>query len=454
MSARVLVVDDIHANRRLMEAKLEAKYYTVLLAENGLDALEKARTERPHIILLDVMMPGMDGYEVCERLKQDDATRHIPVVMLTALNDREDRLRGLEAGADDFLSKPVDDFALMARLEALTRYNAVASELRQREATSAQAASLTDEEQNELSRSANILVVDAEQRIADRLITPLKAAGHFAMSWQDSQGGRAKSRDLDLIILSMSNQTYNPLKLCAHLRSMDSTRDVAIIVTCDPQDREIAAQALNLGASDIVQTPVDTQELLARVSTQLKRTRYIEILRRRVDRGLELAVIDQLTGLYNRRYMLSQLQQWMQRASVGGKPVSVIAFDIDHFKQVNDQHGHEAGDVVLQAFAERIRTNVRPKDIVCRPGGEEFLVILPETPGDLACVGAERIRHAIAADPFMLQRSAEEINVTVSAGVTTFLGEDDTLANLLHRADTALYQAKQSGRNRVESVAA
>ncbi len=134
MSARILVVDDIEANRRLLQAKLEAQYYTVIQAENGPQALEVAKAELPDIILLDVMMPGMDGYEVCRLLKQDPNTAFIPVVMVTALSDTEDRVRGLEAGAEDFLTKPVDDFALMSRVGALMRYNAVASELRQRQA--------------------------------------------------------------------------------------------------------------------------------------------------------------------------------------------------------------------------------------------------------------------------------------------------------------------------------
>ena len=144
----------------------------------------------------------------------------------------------------------------------------------------------------------------------------------------------------------------------------------------------------------------------------------------------------------------------MQRSALDGKPVSVVAFDIGHFKAVNDKHGHEAGDLVLQEFSERLRTNIRPKDIACRPRGEEYLVIMPETPGDLAYIGAERIRHAIAADPFLVERSNEEIRVTVSAGVATHYGEDALLADLLHRADQALYKAKENGRNRIEKLAA
>ncbi|MEM5517279.1 PleD family two-component system response regulator [Henriciella sp. AS95] len=456
MSARILVVDDILANRRLMQAKLEAKYYTVLLAENGVQALDTAENEQPEIILLDVMMPGMDGYEVCRRLKANPATSHIPVVMLTALSEATDRIRGLEAGADDFLTKPVDDFALMARIGALNRYNAVALELRKREASGVRSGALSEDESQVLERGANILVVDTNPRTINDIREPLTAAGHTVLTLAEAEGRTALIKDpLDIVLLALSGQAYDPLRLCAHFRTSGSTRGVSIIVMAQQRDREVVAQALDLGATDVISTPVIPEELIARVATQTRRARYVEILRQRVDKGLELSVVDQLTGLYNRRYMNNQMALWLRRSVQGGAPMSVVSADIDHFKSVNDQHGHEAGDRVLQEFANRIMVNVRPKDIVCRPGGEEFLVIMPETSGDLACSAAERIRRAIAAEPFEIDpASGRQINVTVSAGVATYLGEDDTAADILKRADKALYDAKTAGRNQVKSIAA
>ena len=456
MSARLLVVDDILANRRLMQAKLEAKYYSVLLAENGPTALKIAAEENPDIILLDVMMPGMDGYEVCRRLKADPQTAHIPVVMLTALNETADRVRGLESGADDFLTKPVDDFSLMARIGALNRYNAVAMELRKREANGMRAGALADEEMQGLERGANILLIDSSSSSMQSIRDPLQDAGHRVLTLDEAdKAADGRNSNLDIVLLGLSRQAFDPLRLCAHFRTTDATRALSIIVMATSADRELAAQALELGASDIIQTPVVPEELLARVATQTKRRRYVDILRRRVDRGLELSVVDQLTGLYNRRYMTNQLALWMKRASLGSQPLSVISVDIDHFKLVNDDYGHDAGDRVLVQFADRIKANVRPKDIVCRPGGEEFLVIMPETTGDLAGRAAERIRKSVAAEPFELDDLGQQkLAVTVSAGVAAYAGEDDTVADMLRRADAALYQAKTSGRNRVTNIAA
>ena len=152
--------------------------------------------------------------------------------------------------------------------------------------------------------------------------------------------------------------------------------------------------------------------------------------------------------------MNNQLEQLMQRSLMGGRPVSVLMADIDHFKAVNDTYGHDAGDEVLQEMAKRLKTNSRVMDVVCRPGGEEFMVIMPDTPGDLACAAAERIRRSVAAEPFVVSGGAREISITLSAGVSTIRGASDTIADLIKRADTALYQAKAAGRNRVESIAA
>ncbi|WP_370233258.1 PleD family two-component system response regulator [Hyphomonas sp.] len=455
MTARVLVVDDIEANRRLLQAKLEAQYYTVILAENGIAALHAVEKHEPDIILLDVMMPGMDGYEVCRRLKADPATAHIPVVMVTALNDVEDRIRGLDVGAEDFLTKPVDDFALMARMGALTRYNAVASELRQRQASGLRAGVDNSDSVSVQDKPARLFVVDDNQRMATRIADMLKAGGHSAFTLHEA-GGMTGLNELgvDILVLSMLSDRYDALKLCAQFKMNEATRAISILLISDPEDRQRAGRGLDLGASDVIFTPVDKQELLARVRTQARRSRYIEMLRERVDRGLELSVIDQLTGLYNRRYMNNQLEQLLQRSKMGGRPVSVMMADIDHFKSVNDTYGHDAGDEVLQEVAKRLKTNSRVMDVVCRPGGEEFMVIMPETPGGLACAAAERIRLAVAASPFKIYGGAKEITITLSAGVSTVNGPSDTIADLTKRADTALYQAKSAGRNRVESIAA
>ena len=454
MSARILVVDDNLANRRLLQAKLEARYFEVLLAENGQRALEIAAAEAPDIILLDVMMPGMDGYEVCEHLKAAPGTAFIPVIMVTALSQQEHRLKGLQAGADDFVTKPFDDFSLITRINALLRYNAVASELRQRESSAVQSGGLnSDTEFAEMDRPARVVVIDQNEHRSKRIKNYLTEAGHKTASLQDEDTGLS-SDGIDVMVLPLAQQGFDPLRLCAQFKMGERTRSVAILIVCDETNREKAMKALELGASDVISAPVDRDELVARVLTQTRRTRYIEILRRRVDRGMELSIIDSLTGLYNRRYMVSQLKQLLNRSAQDDSPVSIVALDIDHFKAVNDTHGHGVGDKVIQEFAERLQEQVRPMDIVCRHGGEEFLVIMPDTTGDMACTAAERMRRSIAGEPFSIESPMISLDITVSAGVATEEGHGQSFEALLKRADDALYRAKKFGRNRVESIAA
>jgi two-component system cell cycle response regulator len=194
--------------------------------------------------------------------------------------------------------------------------------------------------------------------------------------------------------------------------------------------------------------------LRARARSAVRRHRYVHALRRTLDTSLELAVTDQLTGLFNRRFLMTQLTPLTMRASKGGEPVSVIIADIDYFKRINDAFGHDVGDEVLKEFASRMATNFRPMDYVCRMGGEEFAIVMPNTRADYATLAAERLRRHVAGAPFAIRGGAERIDVTVSLGVAASIVGVDTAETLLKRADTALYKAKQNGRNRVVGEAA
>lgn len=460
MTARILVVDDIEANRRLLQAKLEARHYSVCLASNGQEALEKAQAEAPDIILLDVMMPGMDGYEVCRRLKAQRATRHIPVVMVTALSAPEDRVRGLEAGAEDFLTKPVDDFLLQARLNTLMRYNRTVRELRglgpgAEDGGPAGEAAQAHEAEAGAARPARIFLIDDNPRRSAALAGVLRGQGHIAVTLLEAQSLGVLARErADVLIVSLLARSFDPLALCAGFQADEVTRAVPLLLICDPQQPGAAVRGLELGASDLITAPVDPQELIARVRTQTRRTRSAEILRQRVDRGLDLAATDPLTGLINRRDMVARLEASLRSAEMTASPVSVMMLDIDHFRLINTTYGHAAGDAVLQQLATRLRGAVRPEDMACRPGGGVLLVILPGLAGDLACTLAEGLRAAVAAGRFSLPGGARQIGVTVSAGVSAWLGPQDTARALLARAEAALSAAKSAGRNRVESRAA
>ncbi len=454
MSARVLVVDDIQANRKLLQAKLSHEYYHVLTATNGEEAIAAARSQSPDIILLDVMMPIMDGFEACSILKSDPETQHIPIVMVTALGDREHRLKGLLAGADDFLTKPVDDFALLTRVRALTKYKFVLDELRLREANGRRMGVIDTGDMRAPMEPASILIVDDNERQARRICAALKEE-HKPITLQESGGlGGSTSTSIDLLLLSLDSKTFDPLRICSHFKTSPQTKDLPVLVIADIDDEAKGMRALDLGAADIIMRPIDTEELSARVKTQVRKKRYLDTMRRRLDQSMELAITDQLTGLFNRRHMLNQLNQFLKRANLGDGPLSLFIADIDHFKRVNDTFGHDVGDEVLKEFAARLKENVRPSDIPCRQGGEEFVVIMPNTNEEVAQAVAERVRQNVCAKPFSVERGEESLSVTVSLGVSTTLSANEDIDDVIKRADIALYQAKESGRNQVVSKAA
>jgi two-component system, cell cycle response regulator len=447
MSARVLVVDDIEQNRKLLSDKLKSEYFHVITAVDGEDGVEKALAEEPDVILMDIMMPKLNGIDACRKLKTDPRSEHIPIVLVTALNEREDRLRGLGAGADDFLTKPVSDLHLLSRVRALTKYKMVADELRKREASGKRMGAVDIVSSGRASEPARILVVDENERQARRICRYLEGLHRPISHSEASQLGISGSM-VDLMIVSLSNEKLDGLRLCAYFRSLESTRDLPILVVAEPDDEKKAVRALDLGASDIVIKPIDSEELSARVKTQVRKKRYLDALRARLDQSMELAVTDQLTGLHNRRYMRVQLESFVKRSLMGGDPVSILLCDIDHFKRVNDIHGHGAGDDVLREFGRRLRENIRPTDLACRYGGEEFVVIMPDTSHALAQAAGERLRLIMSQDGFRINRG-DELKVTMSGGVAT-VAADDTIDALLQRADDALYRAKSGGRNRVE----
>lgn len=456
MTARVLVVDDILANVRLLEAKLTSEYFEVCTAMNGADALEAVETFKPDIILLDVMMPGIDGIEVCRRIKTNPKSQFIPVIMVTALDQVEDRVRGLEAGADDFVTKPVNDAALFCRLKSLVRLKMLIDELRGR--NDEQLGGDQDQTPVDLSHEetdANIVVVDNRGIIADR-ITDSLGGSHTLLPVTEPADviPLAQEKEIDLFIVGFDLLDHDSLRLCSQLRSFERTRQIPILVVSDPEDQSRLMRALDMGVNDYLHRPLDKLELKARVNTQIKRKRYTDRLRYNVTRSMELAVTDPLTGLYNRRHMDKQLEIHVANAAARGKPVSLLTVDVDFFKPINDTHGHDVGDRVLQELAVRLKAQVRAIDLCCRMGGEEFVVILPETDLQVGFTVAERLRRNIAGKPFNAGAKQGPLSITVSIGVAAYESAADTPASILKRADEALYEAKRAGRNRVVSDAA
>jgi two-component system, cell cycle response regulator len=448
MTARILIVDDVPANIRLLQTRLESEYFQVAAARDGFEALALAARFHPDLILLDVMMPGMDGFECCRRLKANPDTAHVPVIMVTALGATAERLRGLEAGADDFLTKPVWFGTLLARLRGLVRLKRLLDEWCARAAT-VRALGLANTAEEPISiAGSQVLVIDDWDSEAELIADALTDEGlvvHRATSAADAET-IALAGDWDLVVLSLSLADEDPLRLASRLRASEGTQYVPLLLLADRGEPEQSLRAFDLGASDWVLQPVDANELRVRARNQVQRKLYQDGLRSALGEALELAVTDPLTGLYNRRYMLRHLRGLLHASPA--PQLSVLMVDVDHFKVLNDQLGHAAGDRALQAIASVLRANTRAFDTLARIGGEEFLLLMPGTGAQEASGAAERLRAAIAEQPFEWPRPGMA-PLTISIGIAS-TGEFGTdLDQLLAAADSALYEAKRAGRDQV-----
>jgi two-component system, cell cycle response regulator len=449
MTARILIVDDRPANTRLLEAKLAAEYYQVSSARDGFEALATARDWQPDLILLDVMMPGMDGYECCRQLKDDAVTLHIPVVMVTALGEPSERLRGLEAGADDFLTKPVDYDTLVARVRSLVRLKRLLDEWRARGDTARALGLSTDRLLIPSIAGARALVVDDWDQSAQSIRDALTEDGVISAY---AGGGAEAMRmtaavNFDLLVINLSLVDEDSLKLVSILRASDATHETPLLLVGELGEKDRILRGFELGANDWLVQPIDPHELRARARNQIRRKFYQDRLRSDLGTALEMALTDPLTGLYNQRYLRRHLSGLIESGQ--GRQLAVLMVDVDHFKLVNDRYGHASGDRALRLIADSLRINTRVFDSVARYGGEEFVVVMPGTGPTEATAAAERLRLAVEAVEFNAAVGMR-LALTVSIGVACTPIATGSPELLLQAADTALYDAKRNGRNRVE----
>ncbi len=453
MTGKILVVDDLEPNLRLLEAKLKSEYYSVTTANNGFDALKLAKEKSPDIILLDVMMPKMDGFEVCRRLKADQATAGIPVVMVTALTEQEDRVRGLEAGADDFITKPIDEFHLFARVRSLVRIKELFDELRLRDKTVENfgAASKYFSSKAEDLKST-ILVIDDDIFKVRKIKESLEKEGHKIIIFNPDQPiENLQNFDFDLVIISTMLDQKNGLRLSVEIKGMENKRRIPIVIMVDEDNKEMMIKGLQVGVDDYILEPLDINELLARTKTLLRRKKCQDYLRMGIEDSISASIIDELTRLYNRRYLEKHLGTIFQETLDKKDHLVLLTIDIDNFKKINDRPGwgHVIGDEVLREVAARIKNCVRDTDLAVRQGGEEFIVVLTNTTFEVGTKVAERIRKSISDVPIKISAEPKEVNVTISIGDSAIRQGGDTPEDLISRSDGMLYKAKTTGKNKV-----
>jgi len=448
MTATILVVDDLDANVKLLEAKLLSEYYTVLTATNGIQALKALEQNKVDIVLLDVMMPEMDGFETCKKIKSNPKTTHIPVVMVTALTDIEDRIKGLEAGADEFLTKPINDTALFARVKSLTRMKTVIDELKLRNETAAELGGQVIELKENFSNS-KILLLDDDVIQAKNIKASLSSLSKQIQVLSspddiDSLG----SFTPDLVIISCQIDVEDPLRIGVMLRSKPVFKNSVLMLLAEEENISMVIKGMELGINDYFIYPVDESELQARVKTQLRRKQYQDDLRTELEESVDLSTKDGLTGVFNRRYFDIHIKQMSEKSKDSGQKMCMMMLDMDHFKKVNDTYGHQAGDAVLRTLSETLKSSFRVTDLIARYGGEEFVVLLSKVELTDGIKIAEKTRAAIEAIDFVVPGQERPLKETTSIGIAE-LKSDESVEDLISRVDKALYKAKETGRNKV-----
>ena len=316
--------------------------------------------------------------------------------MVTALSESTDRVNGLEAGADDFLTKPINDTALLARVRSLVRIKVLLDELRLRDKTGLQMGVLSEDKNSftsDVTGSKIVLIDDDEmqvKKICERLDQNYSI--EVIANPEDAMPRLQQMADADIIIISTLLTDADGLRLAAHLRNIETLRHVPIVMLVDEEEAHIMLKGLDLGINDYLMLPIDQNEMAARVKTQIRRKKYQDALKANYQASISMAITDQLTGLYNRHYLDAHLQNMVASAMATHKPLSLMIMDMDHFKAVNDNFGHDVGDEVLQQLAKMFVASVRSSDLAARLGGEEFVILMPETDIHAAYGLAERIR--------------------------------------------------------------
>lgn len=463
MAGDILIIDCVATNRIVLKVKLLAAQYRVRPCATFDDALAEINASMPDLILLDACTEPQSAMAFCEAIKTSPTLNVIPIIATGGFATPRDRVIALEAGADDVLTKPFDDHILQARIRSLLRARDARQELRMREGT--RAALGFAETCSGFEAPSQIVVASTmgpQSSVFGALDTGLENAQLTPAPIDRFISGQDTVETADLYVIDFQSDLQDDtalFRMLSDLRSRSSTRNAGILALLPPHARQAAAMALDLGANDIVCSPVDAEEIQHRCNVLLQAKREADALRRTVETGLEAAITDPLTGLFNRRYALPHLARLSEESRKSGRQFAIMILDLDHFKTINDTYGHKAGDEVLQQVATRLQGNLRAVDLLARIGGEEFLIAIPNSDVVHARTAAERLCKLIGDTPFFIENGAREITMTMSVGVSLNDGLEpsevmDDLEGLVNAADLALYAAKNGGRNKVSLSAA
>ncbi|MEM8591817.1 MAG: diguanylate cyclase [Pseudomonadota bacterium] len=455
MTGRVLIVDPTVTTRIVLKVKLASAYFTVDHASTQEEALQRVADKIPDVVLCEYTLA--DGG--AERLQKRLAARRIPVIALLPEERGELRAKALAAGLADVISRPYDDRTLLARVRNLLRARTTRDELQLRSDTSA-ALGFAEQSQAFGSQAELGILAESPAQGASWKKELAQVLPHHAavLSPADIVTRKARQHEYDALVVAISGRNAQQrLDFVSSLRARPNTRHIAILAVSPQETSDLAITALDVGAGDVMAAGFEPNEASERIKRLLNRRCEEQALRRSVEAGLEAALTDPLTGLYNRRYSLPHLDRMAKTARRTKRCFALMLLDLDHFKRVNDKHGHGVGDAVLVEFADRLRGNVRSVDLVARIGGEEFLVAMPETNLEQASIAAARLCELTRSTAFAADKVSGGVDLSISVGLALGgSGEEASgmpliakVPELMEQADHALYDAKAAGRDMV-----
>ncbi|MFN3723809.1 MAG: diguanylate cyclase [Paracoccaceae bacterium] len=458
MDGSILIIDDVATNRIVLKVKLGAARYHPLIATGGIEGLLMARTHVPDLILLDLTLPDLSGIEVLRRLHEDPVTRDIPVIVISSSTCLEDRLAALEAGADDIFVKPYDDDLMMARLRNLLRTHQDLADLTEARDTALFGMAET---QTAFRQPGHLVLVTDRPEMALKLRHDLSPVLRDTISVHSHANALSDTATIDrgpdvYVIDAAGAQSDRALRLLSDLRSRTMTRHAGICLMTAGSPAAEVMMGFDLGANAILTMDMSIPELALRLRAVLRSKRRADLRREQVQDGLRLAVIDPLTGLFNRRYAAARLSMMAEQAAKDGRALAVMVADIDRFKTVNDRYGHVVGDDVLVEVSHRLGAHLRADDLLARIGGEEFLIALPFTTLEEAQLVARRLCREVELRPVLLAGGGT-LHITISIGLALadsappggLRSDPDLVDALINRADRALLASKRAGRNQV-----
>ncbi|MGV7225107.1 MAG: response regulator [Nitrospinales bacterium] len=442
---RILIVDDEPLNVKLFAAMLSSDDREIINAYNGEQALEKVDDASPDLILLDVMMPGIDGFEVTRRLKGRFETRDIPIILITAIDNADFKAIGHEAGADEFLNKPIKAVELKSRVKSLLHTKEYQDKLK------LQIQSETKKDPNyeeKLILGENdrlpVLLVLEEQKDAKSIEMFL-----HGQPYQVIVGNKAKDamnltsqRRVDLILLDAKLQGENFFEICRYLKEQEQTANIQVLVLSDSDVLENQHSKFVLWSDDFLIKPVNVFELRTRVKALLKKKTFLDRLYAGPAGSVRAAITDSITGLANQSYFNFFLDHEIKRSLRDGRPVALLMMEFNETKHNLNCAGHPAGEESLKDLGILIKENIRSIDLGARCKEKQFAIVLTNTDGNGARMVAERLKSLIQTQ---LSKNSENISAESSPlniGIAVYPSNADSIKQLINQAEKGLCESK------------